>query len=181
MGEKENLNAEEKGMSIYKKIGKRIGLFLLRGMKVFWQGCLKEVRIKIAVLSILLIGSFGLGWFLGFKLGAPVKAKQLSPSRKPFESLVRPHRLPPKVKLPFPPKVKLPQPVGTLRGIHPKVKLPPPVVIPRGIHRPVRPDVHPPNLELRKPVVLGQPPQVEFPALKLRLPRPLPEGKKEEE
>ena len=165
MGEKENLNAEEKGMSIDKKIGKRIGLFLLRGMKVFWQGCRHEMRIKIGVLSILLIGSFGLGWFLGFKLGVPVKAKQLSPSRKPFESLVRPHRLPPKVRLPIPPKVKLPQPLG----------------IPRGIHRSVRPDVHLPNPELRKPVVLGQPPQTEFPALKLRLPRPLPEGKKEEE
>ncbi len=164
MDEKENLNAEEKGMSIDKKGGKRIGLFLLRGMKVFWQGCCHAMRIKIGVLSILLIGSFGLGWFLGFKLGVSVKAKQLSPSRKPFESLVRPYRLPPKVKLPFPPKVKFPQPVGT----------------PRGIHRPVRPDVRLPNLELRKPVILGQPPQIEFPAPKLRLPQPLPEGKEEE-
>lgn len=164
MDEKENLNVEEKRMSIDKKIGKRIGLFLLRGMKVFWQGCFKEVKVKIGVLSILLIGSFGLGWFLGFKLGAPVKVKQLSPSKKPFKSLVRPHRLPPKVKLPFPPKVKLPQPVVT----------------PRGIHRPIRPDVRPPNLELRKPVIPVQPPQMEFPALKLRLPRPLPEGKEEE-
>ncbi|MEA3369602.1 MAG: hypothetical protein U9Q24_04550 [Candidatus Ratteibacteria bacterium] len=163
MGEKENLNVEEKGMSIDKKGGKRIGLFLLRGMKVFWQGCCHEIRIKIGLLSILLIGSFGLGWFLGFKLGAPVKAK-FPPPRKPFKSLVQPYRLPPKVKLPLPPKMKFPQPVVT----------------PRGIHRPIRPDVRSPHLELGKPVILGQPPQIEFPAPKLKSPRPIPEGKEEE-
>ena len=171
MGEKESLNAEEKGMPIYKNAGKKIAFFFLKGMKIFWQGCFKEVKVKIGVLSILLMGSFGLGWFLGFKLAAPVKVKQLPLPRKPFESLMRPHHLSPKVKLPQPPVI-IPR-VPHLRE---------PVRRPRepGIYRPVRrPDVYLPNPELRKPAILSRPPQMEFPALKPGLSPPLPEGEEE--
>lgn len=144
---------------------KKIGFVFLKGMKIFWQGCFKEVRVKIGVLSILLMGSFGLGWFLGFKLAAPVKVKQLPMPRKPFEFLMQPHQLPP--------KMKLPQPVIIPRVPHLRepVRRPPEPEI----YRPVRPDVHLPNLKSRKSAIPDRSPQMEFPALKPGLSRPLPE------
>ncbi len=138
MGEKGNLNNQrEKETTAFKKIG----LGFLKGVKTCFRKSLKEFKIKIGILLLLLLTSVALGYFLGFKAGI-LKAKK--PVSKNF---IKPYVISPRMKLPKPvvpiqpPQIKMPAPIKPIRPGLPKSQpyiQPPKVKLPK-MTAPVKP------------------------------------------